>query len=101
MPYSLDDIPDLLGRIAVVTGANSGLGLDTARALSGAGAHVVMPARDQDKAARASAEIIAPTPVPASKWSNSISVRWPLWLLPRKRSSAHTTGSTSSSTMPV
>ena len=62
MPYSLDDIPDLHGRIAVVTGANSGLGLETARALAGAGAHVVMPTRDQDKVARASAEIIAAHP---------------------------------------
>ncbi len=62
MAYSLDDIPDLHGRIAVVTGANGGLGLETARALAGAGAHVVMAARDQDKAARARAEIITAHP---------------------------------------
>lgn len=35
------DIPDLSGRTAVVTGANGGLGLDTARALAAAGATVV------------------------------------------------------------
>lgn len=59
MPYTTADIPDLSGRIAVVTGANGGLGLATARALTGAGAHVVMAARDQDKATAAKADILA------------------------------------------
>ncbi|MFJ8487377.1 SDR family NAD(P)-dependent oxidoreductase [Streptomyces sp. NPDC094038] len=36
---------DLGGRLAVVTGGYSGLGLETTRALTGAGAHVVVPAR--------------------------------------------------------
>jgi NAD(P)-dependent dehydrogenase (short-subunit alcohol dehydrogenase family) len=36
---------DLTGRLAVVTGGYSGLGLETVRALAGAGAHVVVPAR--------------------------------------------------------
>jgi NAD(P)-dependent dehydrogenase (short-subunit alcohol dehydrogenase family) len=40
------DIPDLAGRIAVVTGANSGLGLHTSTELARHGAHVVMTARD-------------------------------------------------------
>ena len=39
------------GKTAVVTGANGGLGLETARALAGAGAHVVMAARALEKAA--------------------------------------------------
>src|SRR5260221_11094583 len=51
------DIPDQTGRTAVVTGANGGLGLETARALAAAGAKVVMAARNQDKAAQAEAEI--------------------------------------------
>lgn len=57
MPYTTADIPDLTGRIAVVTGANGGLGLETARALAGAGAHVVMAARDQAKARAARDDI--------------------------------------------
>jgi NAD(P)-dependent dehydrogenase (short-subunit alcohol dehydrogenase family) len=43
------DVPDLTGRTAVITGANSGLGLRTARVLAGAGATVVMTARSQAK----------------------------------------------------
>lgn len=53
MAWTQSDIPDLDGRIAVVTGANGGLGLETAKALAGAGAHVVMAARNQAKAADA------------------------------------------------
>ena len=47
--WTTDDIPHLAGRIAVVTGANSGLGFDTALALAGAGAQVVLACRDQAK----------------------------------------------------
>src|SRR3954452_2870402 len=44
---------DLTGRVAVVTGGYSGLGLETARALTGAGAQVVVPARRPDAAREA------------------------------------------------
>lgn len=57
MSWSVSDIPDQAGRIAVVTGANGGLGLETARALAAAGATVVMAARNQEKAAEAEADI--------------------------------------------
>jgi len=43
---------DLGGKTAIVTGGYSGLGLETTRALSSAGAKVIVPARDHDKAAR-------------------------------------------------
>lgn len=62
MRWTPDDIPDLTGRIAVVTGANGGLGLETARELARAGASVVMAARNQTKAEAAKAEILADVP---------------------------------------
>ena len=57
MRWSAGDIPDQHGRIAVVTGANGGLGLETARQLAAKGAHVVMVVRNQQKAAAAVDEI--------------------------------------------
>jgi protochlorophyllide reductase len=54
------DIPDLSGKLAVVTGANSGLGLATARGLAGAGAEVIMACRNLEKA-RATADAIRKT----------------------------------------
>ena len=47
--WTARDIPDLTGRRMVVTGANSGLGLVTARELARKGATVVMTARDETK----------------------------------------------------
>lgn len=44
------ELPSLAGRTAVVTGATSGIGLETAAALAGAGARVILPARDRHKA---------------------------------------------------
>ena len=44
---------DLSGKIAIVTGGYSGIGLETARVLRAAGAKVIVPARDHDKAAHA------------------------------------------------
>ena len=55
--YSIASIPDLSGRVAVVTGANGGLGLETARALARAGARVVMATRDRAKTTAAEADI--------------------------------------------
>jgi NAD(P)-dependent dehydrogenase (short-subunit alcohol dehydrogenase family) len=62
MSWTTSDIPDLTGRTAVVTGANGGLGLETAKALAAAGASVVMAARNQDKAATAAEQIRTSTP---------------------------------------
>jgi len=55
--WTAKDIPDQSGRVAVVTGANSGLGLVTARELARAGAAVVLTARDTAKGDQALASI--------------------------------------------
>lgn len=55
--WTLNDLPDLTGKTALVTGANSGLGLETSRALAGAGARVILTCRSQDKADGAMADI--------------------------------------------
>jgi NAD(P)-dependent dehydrogenase (short-subunit alcohol dehydrogenase family) len=62
MSWTATDIPDQHGRTAVVTGANGGLGLVTARNLAAKGTHVVMAVRNQDKAAAAVQEIRAAVP---------------------------------------
>jgi len=51
------EVPDLSGRFAVVTGANSGLGLGLAKSLAGAGADVVMAIRSRAKGEAAIADI--------------------------------------------
>lgn len=62
MSWTTADIPDLSGRVTVVTGANGGLGLESARALAGAGAHVVMAVRNQEKARAAVDDIQSTIP---------------------------------------
>ena len=62
MTWTAADIPDQHGRTAVVTGANGGLGLVTARELAAKGAHVVMAVRNQKKAADAVERIRAGVP---------------------------------------
>ena len=60
--WTTKDIPDQTGRVFVVTGANSGLGLETTRALVDKGAYVVMACRDTDKgeAARSALDLAGP-----------------------------------------
>jgi NAD(P)-dependent dehydrogenase (short-subunit alcohol dehydrogenase family) len=52
-------IPDQRGRVAVITGANTGLGFDTARALAAHGATVVLAVRDTEKGKQAAERITA------------------------------------------
>ena len=55
--WTAADLPDLNGTTVVVTGANSGLGLVTARELARAGAHVVMAVRDEERGRAAAGTI--------------------------------------------
>lgn len=62
MAWTTDDIPDLHGKVAVITGANGGLGLASAKALAGKGAHVVMATHNQKKATDAREGILLAHP---------------------------------------
>ncbi len=55
--WTSNDIPDLSGRTAVVTGGNSGIGLIECRELSRHGARVILACRDEQKGDAAMAEI--------------------------------------------
>jgi len=59
MTWTADDIPDLTGQRYVVTGANSGIGLEAARELARAGGSVVMACRNRERAQAAAGEIHA------------------------------------------
>ncbi len=55
--WTVENIPDQTGRMAIVTGANSGLGFETALALAAKGATVIMACRNQQKAQKALEDI--------------------------------------------
>ena len=92
--WTTRDLPDQSGRVAVVTGANSGLGLETARELAKAGASVVLAVRSLDRGKAAIDEIRAGQPAPNS---TSKSWTWPRSTrsaLRRENSDPTSTGST-------
>ena len=69
--FTLDDIPDLTGKLAVVTGATGGLGRETALGLTGAGAEVVLVGRNPTKGRDAAALIRAQHPA-ANVWFEQV-----------------------------
>lgn len=60
--WTMDEMPDQTGRVSLVTGAGSGLGLATTRALADRGGHVILAVRDEAKGRRAVAAITAERP---------------------------------------
>lgn len=60
--WSFPDMPDQTGRTAIVTGANAGLGYETAKALAAKGAKVVLAVRNVGKGRDAAGRIVAAHP---------------------------------------
>ncbi|WP_282702863.1 oxidoreductase [Streptomyces sp. CC219B] len=73
--WNATDLPDLGGRTAVVTGANSGIGLTAADALARAGAHVVFAVRDPERGRAAAATVKGSTEVRRLDLADLSSVR--------------------------
>lgn len=69
--FTIDDIPDLTGKLAVVTGATGGLGLETALGLAGAGAEVVLVGRNPSKG-RDAATLIRSRHPAANVWFEQV-----------------------------
>ena len=62
MAWTERNVPDQSGRLAIITGSNTGLGFDNARALAARGAKVVLAVRDTAKGEAAAARIRELTP---------------------------------------
>lgn len=60
--WTIESVPDQRGKTVVITGANSGLGLETARVLAGRGAEVVLACRSRERGERALASLRAEYP---------------------------------------
>ena len=91
--WTSDQIPDQSGRVAVVTGGNSGLGLETARQLARAGADVVIACRNPDKGAAAIARSRPAFRTHACRWRLWT---WPAWILSMRSPSGSAPSATAS-----
>jgi NAD(P)-dependent dehydrogenase (short-subunit alcohol dehydrogenase family) len=58
--FTVADMPDLAGRTVIVTGASSGIGLETAKALTTHGARVVLAVRDESRGRKAAGILPGP-----------------------------------------
>ena len=75
MSWTASDLPDLTGRTAVVTGANSGIGYHAAKELAAHGAAVVLACRNQDSARQAADRMSGTTRVAELDLASLDSVR--------------------------
>ncbi|MBO0768979.1 MAG: SDR family NAD(P)-dependent oxidoreductase [Solirubrobacterales bacterium] len=75
MAFSTDQIPDLSSKTILITGANSGLGFETARALGAHGAKLVLAVRDTEKGKQAAERIDGDTEVAELDLSRLESIR--------------------------
>ncbi|MEW1956608.1 SDR family NAD(P)-dependent oxidoreductase [Kineococcus sp. NPDC059986] len=73
--WTAGDVPDQHGRVAVVTGANTGLGFETAKVLAARGAAVVLAVRDVEKGAAAASRMGGDVSVQRLDLSSLTSVR--------------------------
>ena len=60
--WTLDNMPDLTGKVIIVTGGNSGLGYESVKAIAGKGAEVIPTSRSSEKGETARAEILKSNP---------------------------------------
>lgn len=60
--FKLENLPDLTGKVAIVTGGNGGIGFEISRMLLGKGAHVIIASRSLDRVAEAVAKLQAAYP---------------------------------------
>ena len=60
--WTTDDMPDLIGKVIIVTGANSGIGYEAAKAFARKGAQTILACRSMEKAQAAQDQIQAETP---------------------------------------
>lgn len=60
--WTTNDIPAMTGKVVIITGANSGLGLESTKAIAAKGATVVMACRNMGKAEKAKVEVLQAVP---------------------------------------